>query len=337
MFIVENYTMAVVLCFITMMCWGSWGNTQKLAAKTWRYELFYWDYVIGMFLFSLLIGFTLGSIGSEGRHFVDDLSQASWASIGSVLIGGVVFNASNILLSASVSLAGMSVAFPLGVGLALVLGVIVNYIGEPKGNALLLAVGVAFVVAAIICNGVASGRVAKSTGESSAKHRKGIMLAVCAGVLMSFFYRFVAAAMDLDNFEHPAEGMFTPYGALFVFSTGVLLSNFVFTTWAMRRPFIGEPVTYSQYFAGSAGTHMVGMLGGAIWCLGTACSYIAAGKAGGAISYALGQGAPMIAAIWGVFIWKEFKGADRKTNLLLALMFVLFIAGLSWIIAAGGN
>ena len=131
--------------------------------------------------------------------------------------------------------------------------------------------------------------------------------------------------------------MFTPYGALFVFSTGVLLSNFVFTTWAMRRPFVGEPVTYRQYFAGSMSTHMVGALGGAIWCLGTACSYIAAGKAGGAISYALGQGAPMIAAIWGVFIWKEFKGADRRTDWLLALMFILFIAGLSWIIAAGGN
>ena len=337
MFIVENYTMAVVLCFITMMCWGSWGNTQKLAAKTWRYELFYWDYVIGMFLFSLVIGFTLGSIGTEGRHFVDDLAQASWASVGSVLIGGVVFNASNILLSASVSLAGMSVAFPLGVGIALVLGVIINYIGEPKGNALLLAIGVAFVVAAIICNGVASGRVAKSSDESSSRHRKGIILAVCAGVLMSFFYRFVAAAMDLNDFEHPAAGMFTPYGALFVFSTGVLLSNFVFTTWAMRRPFVGEPVTYRQYFAGSLSTHMVGALGGAIWCLGTACSYIAAGKAGGAISYALGQGAPMIAAIWGVFIWKEFKGADRRTDWLLALMFILFIAGLSWIIAAGGN
>ncbi|MDE5568905.1 MAG: multidrug DMT transporter permease, partial [Muribaculaceae bacterium] len=196
MFIVDNYTMAVILCFITMMCWGSWGNTQKLAAKTWRYELFYWDYVIGMLLFSVLIGFTFGSIGEHGRPFVEDLSQASWASIGSVIVGGIVFNASNILLSASVSLAGMSVAFPLGVGIALVLGVIINYIGEPKGNALLLAIGVALVVAAIICSGVASGRMAGKSDESSSTHRKGIILAVCAGVLMSFFYRFVAAAMD---------------------------------------------------------------------------------------------------------------------------------------------
>jgi hypothetical protein len=336
MFIVENYAMAVVLCFITMLCWGSWGNTQKLAGKTWRYELFYWDYVIGMVLFALLIGFTFGSIGSEGRHFTDDLAQASMASIGSVILGGIIFNASNILLSASVSLAGMAVAFPLGVGLALVLGVIINYVGAPKGDPLTLFTGVALVVIAIICNGIASGRVNKSE-EANSQRRKGLILAVCAGVLMSLFYRFVAAAMDLNDFEHPAAGMLTPYSALFVFSIGVLLSNFVFNTIAMRKPFQGEPVSYSQYFKGTFSTHMVGVLGGVIWTLGTACSYIAAGKAGAAISYALGQGAPMIAAIWGVFIWKEFKGADKRTNLLLGLMFLFFLAGLGFIIISGGN
>lgn len=336
MFIVENYPMAVVLCFITMLCWGSWGNTQKLAAKNWRYELYYWDYVLGMLLFSLILGFTFGSIGSHGRPFIEDLSQSSLMCVGSVILGGIIFNASNILLSASISLAGMAVAFPLGVGIALVLGVVINYFGEPKGNPVMLFTGVALVMAAIICNGIASGRVSKSD-DSAAQNRKGIIVAICAGVLMSFFYRFVAAAMDLSDFENPAPGMLTPYTALFIFSVGVLLSNFVFNTVAMRRPFVGEPVSYSQYFKGNLSTHMTGLLGGMIWGLGTACSYIAAGKAGAAISYALGQGAPMIAAIWGVFIWKEFKGADRKTNLLLALMFLFFIAGLAWIIASGGN
>lgn len=334
MFIVHSYLLAVVFCFITMLCWGSWGNTQKLAGKTWRYELFYWDYVIGMVLFTLLLGFTMGSIGEQGRPFVEDLMQAKGSGILSVLIGGVIFNASNILLSASVSLAGLSVAFPLGVGLALVLGVIINYIGAPKGDPMLLFLGVALIVVAIICNGIASGRMNKG-GEKNTSNRKGIILSMVAGVLMSFFYRFVAAAMDLNNFEQPTAGMLTPYSAIFVFSIGVLLSNFVFNTLVMRHPFVGEPVSYSEYFKGSFSTHLVGMLGGCIWCLGTAFSYIAAGKAGAAISYALGQGAPMIAAIWGVFIWKEFKGADRKTGYLLALMFALFIIGLGIIVVAG--
>ncbi|MBE6198863.1 MAG: multidrug DMT transporter permease [Rikenellaceae bacterium] len=336
MFIVQSYLLAVVFCFITMLCWGSWGNTQKLAGKTWRYELFYWDYVIGMVLFTLLLGFTMGSIGDQGRPFVEDLMQASGANILSVIIGGVIFNASNILLSASVSLAGLSVAFPLGVGLALVLGVIINYMGAPKGDPMLLFLGVALIVVAIACNGIASGRMNKG-GEESSSNRKGIILSMVAGVLMAFFYRFVAKAMDLDNFEQPTPGMLTPYSAIFVFSIGVLLSNFIFNTLVMRRPFVGEPVAYSEYFKGSFSTHLVGMLGGCIWCLGTAFSYIAAGKAGAAISYALGQGAPMIAAIWGVFIWKEFKGSDKKTDMLLGVMFLFFIAGLALIIVSGGN
>ena len=336
MFIVHSYLLAVVFCFITMLCWGSWGNTQKLAGKTWRYELFYWDYVIGMVLFTLLLGFTMGSIGEQGRPFVEDLMQAKGSGILSVLIGGVIFNASNILLSASVSLAGLSVAFPLGVGLALVLGVIINYIGAPKGDPMLLFLGVALIVVAIICNGIASGRMNKG-GEKNTSNRKGIILSMVAGVLMSFFYRFVAAAMDLNNFEQPTAGMLTPYSAIFVFSIGVLLSNFVCNTLVMRHPFVGEPVSYSEYFKGSFSTHLVGMLGGCIWCLGTAFSYIAAGKAGAAISYALGQGAPMLAAIWGVFIWKEFKGSDKKTDMLLGVMFLFFIAGLGLIILSGGN
>ena len=336
MFIVHSYLLAVIFCFITMLCWGSWGNTQKLAGKTWRYELFYWDYVIGMVLFTLLLGFTMGSIGEQGRPFVEDLMQAKGSGILSVLIGGVIFNASNILLSASVSLAGLSVAFPLGVGLALVLGVIINYIGAPKGDPMWLFLGVALIVVAIICNGIASGRMSNG-GEKNTSNRKGIILSMVAGVLMSFFYRFVAAAMDLNNFEQPTAGMLTPYSAIFVFSIGVLLSNFVFNTLVMRHPFVGEPVSYSEYFKGSFSTHLVGMLGGCIWCLGTAFSYIAAGKAGAAISYALGQGAPMIAAIWGVFIWKEFKGSDKKTDMLLGVMFLFFIAGLGLIILSGGN
>lgn len=332
MFIVNSYALAVIFCFITMLCWGSWGNTQKLAARSWRYELFYWDYVIGMVLFALLLAFTMGSIGSEGRPFLEDISQISAASFWSIILGGVIFNASNILLSASTSIAGLAVAFPLGVGISLVLGTVVNYIGAPKGNPYILFAGIALIVIAIICNGVASGKVQQGKKEGASK---GIWLAVLAGTLMAFFYRFVARAMDLDNFSNPAAGMATPYTAIVIFSIGVLLSNFLFNSLVMRYPFVGERVTYKEYFSGSAKTHLVGILGGAIWCLGTAFSYIASGKAGAAISYALGQGAPMVAAIWGVFVWKEFKGAGKKVYWLLGIMFLLFICGLALIIRSG--
>ena len=338
MFIVNSYTLAVILCFVTMLCWGSWGNTQKLAAKSWRYELFYWDYVIGMVLFALLLAFTLGSFGSEGRPFLKDIAQASGPAIWSIVIGGVIFNASNILLSASTSIAGMSVAFPVGVGLALVLGVINNYRvaiqqGTDPGDVTLLVIGVALVVAAIICNGVASAK--KGGAEISKKdQKKGVILAIAAGLIMSFFSAFVMRAMDLTNFAAPAAGKVTPYTATVIFTLAVLLSNFIFNTLVMKKPFVGEPVDLGQYFKGNAKTHLVGMLGGAIWCLGTALSYITAEKAGAAISYALGQGAPMVAAIWGVFIWKEFKGAKKNVFTLLGLMFVLFIAGLACIVAA---
>lgn len=334
MYIISSYSLAVFFCIITMLCWGSWGNTQKLAAKTWRYELFYWDYVIGIVLLSLVFGFTLGSMGEQGRGFTTDLAQVSSANLWSVIIGGIIFNASNILLSASISIAGMAVAFPVGVGLALVLGVILNYNSASKDDPILLFTGVALIVVAIIFNGIASGKMSSGDKKSSSK---GILLAVIAGILMSFFYRFVAAAMDVNNFESPTPGMMTPYTAFFVFAIGMLVSNFLFNTIIMKKPFVGAPVSYKDYFSGNVATHLVGIAGGLIWGLGTVLSYMSAGKAGAAISYALGQGATMVAAFWGVFIWKEFKGAGRSVTVLLFFMFLLFITGLALIIMSGGN
>lgn len=336
MFIVGSYSLAVFFCLITMLCWGSWANTQKLAAKSWRYELFYWDYVIGMVLFSLLLAFTAGSIGSEGRPFLQDLGQANWESIGWVALGALVFNVSNILLSASTSIAGMAVAFPLGVGIALVMGVLNNLLLHPVAgqNTVLLWIGVALVVAAVICNGMASGKVSNQQRDP-AQNRKGIILAVLAGLIMSFFSALVYNGVDLADFHNPAAGKVTPYTAMVLFSLGVLVSNVVVNTIVMKKPFVGEPVSYKQYFAGNCKTHLVGMLGGAIWALGTSLNYISAGEAGAAVSYALGQGAPMIAAIWGVFVWKEFKGAPKQVFSLLGVMFALFIAGLACVVVAG--
>lgn len=336
MYIVENYQWAVVLCFITMLCWGSWGNTQKLASKSWRYEYFYWDYVIGIVLCSLLFAFTLGSIGTEGRSFIPDLSQATLSNLGLAFLGGIVFNAANILLSSAIAVCGMSVAFPVGVGFALVLGVIVNYVAESKGDPALLFVGVVLIAIAIICNGLAYGKMNKQKAVAGTTNlKKGLALSLASGIIMAFFFRFVAASVDLQNFAAPAEGKMTPYTAVFIFSLGVFLSTFIFNSYAMRHPVQGEPIKAGGYFKGSLPTHLVGILGGCIWCVGESLSMIAAGKAGAAISYGLGQGATLVSALWGIVIWKEFKGAPRSSHVLNLLMFVLFILGLILLIMAG--
>lgn len=332
MFIVNSYALAIVFCFITMLCWGSWGNTQKLAGKTWRYELFYWDYVIGVLILSLLFAFTLGSFGEGGRSFLPDLRQADAGNIGSAFLGGIIFNASNILLSAAIAIAGMSVAFPVGVGLALVLGVIINYLGSQKGDPLFLFLGVGLITVAIVLNALA---YRKASAGNMKVTTKGIMIAIISGVLMSMFYRFVAASMDLDNFVSPAQGKMTPYTAMVIFALGVFVSNFLFNSILMKKPISGEPTGYKAYFSGKFPIHMVGVLGGIIWGIGNSLNLIAAGKAGAAISYGLGQGATLVAALWGVFIWKEFKNAPKSTNPMLALMFLLFVAGIILIIIAG--
>lgn len=333
MFIVHDYYQAIFFCVITMLCWGSWGNTQKLASKNWRFELFYWDYVLGILIFSLVSAFTLGSIGEQGRSFIADLQQAEWNNIRSALMGGIVFNAGNILLSAAIAIAGMSVAFPVGVGIALVLGVIINYLNAPIGNPILLFVGVALVTVAILVNAWAYRLKSADTADKA--NTKGIVLALSAGVLMAFFYRFIAASMDLESFISPEIGKMTPYTAVFIFSVGMLLSNLIFNTILIKKPFVGEPTSYAIYFKGRFKTHLTGILGGVIWGLGNSLNLIAAGKAGPAISYGLGQGATLVAALWGVFIWKEFKNSPVNVNGKLAMMFILFIVGLVFIIIAG--
>ena len=331
MFVVHSYPLAVVFCVVTMLCWGSWAVTRKLARPDWRFELFYWDYTLGVLLITLALGITLGNSGTEGRAFFPDLSQASTSSLISALVGGAVFNLANILLVAAIEIAGMAVAFPVGIGLALIIGVIMNYIADPVGNVALLAGGVFFVVLAVILDALAYRRLAG--GSSGANSAKGLPLAVACGVFMGVFYRFVAAAMYTDA-AHPTPGKMGSYGAVFVFAIGILLSSFLWNTFAMKKPFVGSPVAFRDYFRGTLRTHLTGVLGGVIWGTGTSLNLIASEPAGFAISYGLGQGATMVAAIWGVFIWKEFRTAPAGTSTLLATMFGSFLAGLVLIVLA---
>ena len=330
MVIVESYVVAVILCFITMLCWGSWANTQKMASKKWAFQLFYWDYSLGVLILALILAFTMGSSGEEGRGFIADLAQADGSAIGSALLGGAVFNIANLLIVVAINIAGMAVAFPIGIGLALVIGVVVNYVATPLGNPVVLFLGVILVVIAIILDAVA---YRKHSGGGASGTSKGIVISILGGILMGFFYRFVAASMVTD-FAMPEAGKLTPYTASVIFALGLLLSNFVWNTFFMYKPVSGEKATYRDYIKkGDAKLHLTGMLGGAIWSLGMTFSIIAAEQAGFAISYGLGQGATLIAALWGVFIWKEFGKAEGLKG-LIAAMFLFFLVGLGLIIAA---
>lgn len=330
MVLVQNYSLAVLLCVVAMICWGSWQNTQNLIGKGWRFELYYWDYSIGIFLFALLMAFTFGSLGNMGRSFIPDLAQASSKSMFSAALGGFIWNLGTLLLVASISIAGMSVAFPVGGGLGWTLGIIINYLGKPEGNPWVLFTGTFIIILAIIFSMQSYRKLAAHRKKPSLK---GIILALMAGLCIAFFYRFVASALASD-FGPADAGKITSYTAVVLFSVGALVSTAVFNPLFMARPVEGEPVRISEWIKAGSRTHLIGMLGGAIWCLGNSVSFMSVGAASPAISYGLSNAAPVVASIWGIFVWKEFRDAPAGTNRLLAAMFICYIAGLALIVYA---
>jgi len=330
MILVHNYGLAVFFFVITMICWGSWANTQKLAEKNWRFELFYWDMSIGLLLTALLAALTVGTFGTEGRPFPEDLAQADASSIFNAMLGGVVWNLGNILLVAAIAVAGMSVGFPIGGGIAWILGIIVNFVlvimdkGKPEGNVPLLFGGVIVIIVAIYLSMLSYKRLAKEQKKPSAK---GILLSVGAGLLIAFFYGLVVKSLD-HSFVTGGTGNLTPFTGVFFFAVGVFISTFIFNPFFMRFPVEGKPVKMKEYFHGNLKTHLTGVFGGFIWMFGMVVSFMAAGASNPAISYALSNAAPVVAILWGIFIWKEFKDAPKGTNKLLAFMFLLFLVGL---------
>lgn len=336
MVIIHSHYIAIIMCFITMLCWGSWANTQKLASEEWPFQLFYWDYSIGVLLLSIILAMTMGSFGAEGRPFIADLKQAHLHYVGSAFIGGIIFNAANILLVMAIDIAGMAVAFPVGIGLALVVGVVSTYSVDPTGNTTILSLGVVSIIIAIIFDAAAYKKLSAQSRHGTSL--KGIMLSVICGILMGLFYRYVAASMPSDladlNLQNEL-GKITPYTALVIFSLGLFASNFIFNSIAMKKSLKGIPIPFGDYFnKGSYRLHSIGILGGIIWGIGMSFSILAGDVAGYAISYGLGQCATMVAALWGIFVWKEFKSAPSIAIKLIVGMFVFFVAGIVMIVMA---
>ena len=330
----HSYAVVLMLTILTMICWGSWTNVLKFTMG-WRFELLYYDYSIGVALGAALAGLTFGTWGSDGLRFIADLSHAGNTNILSAFAGGVIFNLSNILVVGAIAVAGMGVGFPIGVGLALVVGTIWNYIVKPQGNPLLLFAGVALVVAAIIVDAIAyrahaAGRSAAGDKADAAARKaatwKGIKLAVIGGILMGMFYPLVEIGMKGDK------GL-GPYAGGFVFSLGVLVSVFFFNLYFTRFPIEGSRLTFGDYLKGNARVHFLGIIGGMMWIAGSLSNWVAASApeqlhVGPAISYAIGQGSSMVGALWGVLVWREFAGGGARVYWLLVLMFLLYMTGL---------
>ncbi len=330
----HTYGLVLMLTILTMICWGSWANVLKFT-KGWRFELLYYDYSIGVALGAALAGLTFGTWGADGLRFMDDLSRAGSLNILSAFAGGVIFNLSNILVVGAISVAGMGVGFPIGVGLALVVGVIWNYCVNPQGNPFLLFSGVALVMAAIVVDAIAYRALAASKSaagdmaDAAAKKAatwKGIKLAIVGGIMMGMFYPLVEIGKK-------GEQGLGPYAVGFVFGLGVLVSVFVYNLYFMRFPIDGPRLTFGDYLKGKAWVHFLGIVGGVMWITGSLSNFVAASapkalQVGPAISYAIGQGSCMVGALWGVLVWKEFAGGGARVNRLLTLMFVFYMAGL---------
>jgi glucose uptake protein len=334
MILPATYNGALLLIILSMICWGSWANTFKMAGK-WRFELFYYDYSLGVLLAAIVAAYTFGSMGDE-LSFSDNLIIALRRYMAYAVAAGVVFNLANMLLVAAISVAGMAVAFPIGIGLALVVGVVWNYILNPQGNLALLATGVALVVGAIIVDAWAySAHARPASGKtqqprkSTGRGPKGILLSLVSGLLMGSFYPLV----EMAKAGGPDNAGLGPYAVAFLFAIGVFFSTFVFNLYFLNLPVQGAGLSMFDYFKGTLWQHALGILGGLIWCIGAIANFVAASapksvQVGPAISYAVGQGATMVSALWGLLVWKEFAGASGKVRVLLALMLILFLAGL---------
>jgi glucose uptake protein len=322
----ESYPLVLSMMIISMLCWGSWANTMKLCPG-YRFQLFYWDYVAGLLAGALLWGFTLGSSGHQGLNFLTDLRQTDSSHILFALVGGVLFNLANLLLVAAIEIAGLAVAFPVGIGLALVVGAISSYILSPNGNPAMLFGGIALVVAAIAFD-AAAYRLRETERRSLSV--RGVVISLVAGLLMGSFYPFVSRAMT-------GTGAAGPYATALVFVFGVAICAIPFNFLLMRKPLDGSsPLAFAEYTAAPRAWHLWGILGGAIWCTGGIFNFVSsrAHTVGPAVSYSIGQGATMISAAWGVFVWKEFAAAPRRSKTFLTWMFILFLCGLSAIALA---
>ena len=343
MMLPATYLSTLLLLIFSMVCWGSWANTQKAVGK-WRFELFYYDYSFGVVIAAVIAAFTFGSMNAHELTFSDNLLIASLRKMAWAIGSGVVFNLANLLLVAAIAVSGLAVAFPVSIGLALVIGVIWNYALNPQGNATLIFGGAALVLVAMIVDGFAYSRHLSDKAEAAAAARladprskartprktsaaRGVVISILSGILMGLFYPML-------EISKTGEDGVSPYGVALLFSIGILASSLLYLPFFMYFPIQGEPIQARDYFSGTKGQHFWGLFGGLIWAAGGIANFTASSaplsvQVGPAISYALGQGSVMVSTLWGLLVWREFAGATTRVKTLLVVMLVLFVCGLA--------
>jgi glucose uptake protein len=320
MFVPTTFSVALLMTIFSTVCWGSFANTFK-GTKNYRFELYYWDYGLGIFLIAVVLALTMGSFAGGPTAFLANVHSADGINLLYAALGGFVFNIANVLLIAGIEIVGLSIAFPISIGIALVEGVVLSYALQPRGNAALLGAGVFMALVAVVLVGKAYGALRSASDTVS---RRGVVVCVISGLLMGVFAPFITRAMTRGH-------TLTPYTSAVFLTLGAFLCCFVFNTILMRKPIVGSPVAAGDYFRAPAGYHALGLLGGAIWGTGTVFNFVAASLVGVAISYAIGQASPMVACLWGVFAWKEFRGANKRAKGYLAAMFAAYVLALALI------
>ena len=331
MFTPHSMNVALLMMITSAICWGSWANTYK-GVKDYRFELFYWDYAVGIFLISLILGHTMGSTGNDATSLVNNIHSANTNDVILAMVAGAIFNLANLLLVAAIDMAGLAIAFPGSIGIARVVGVITSYAQHPKGNAMLLAAGVLCAVIAVVLDGKAYASLASASRSTS---KKSIITCIVSGVLMGLWAPFMTRAMP-HEVNGAVLGTLGPYAAAVFLTLGALVSCSIWNIYFMKKPLVGEPVSFAGFFRAPASAHALGLLGGFVWGTGMVFNLVAANFTGVAISYAIGQSAPMVAALWGVFAWKEFKGAGSKGWTYLIFMFVFYCLTILLVARANG-
>lgn len=315
MFVPTTFAAALLMTILSTVCWGSFANTFK-GTRNYRFELYYWDYGLGIFLISVVLALTMGSFAGGPTAFLANVHSADGINLFYAALGGFIFNIANVLLVAGIEIVGLAVAFPISIGIALVEGVVLSYALQPRGNPMLLGAGVFMAVVAVVLVGKSYGAL-----RATVVSRRGVVVCVISGLLMGIFAPFVTRAMTRGN-------TLTPYTTAVFLTLGAFLCCFVFNTILMRKPIVGSQVAAADYFRAPGSYHALGLLGGAIWGVGTVFNFVAASLVGVAISYAIGQASPMVACLWGVFVWKEFRGANARAKGYLAAMFGAYLLAL---------